>query len=92
MATFTESDALALQALEKGEASPEQQVRALRHILEEICKVYYLSYDYKSDRHTAFREGRRAVALEIISILRTNTEALKEKDNGRRRADTRHCS
>lgn len=72
------SDAKALKALEDGTASPEQQVRALRWIIEKGCSTYDLSYRPTGDRDTTFAEGRRFVGLQIVKMLKLNTSVLRK--------------
>ena len=45
-------DAKAIQQLAVGEATPEQQMRALRWIVEIACRTYEVSYDPESPRNT----------------------------------------
>lgn len=66
------ADASALQALAFGEASPDQQRRALKFLIERVSCAYDLSYRPESERDTAFAEGRRFVGLQIIKLLNLN--------------------
>jgi hypothetical protein len=88
-AQYTDADVRAIQALDRGEALPDQQVRALEYLVEELCKTYDLSYRPSGDRDTAFAEGRRFVGLQIVKITKLKLEALKEKDHGRRSTSSR---
>lgn len=73
-------EASAFQALERGEADPDQQKRALSFLLNDICKTYDQSY--RPDSHeTAFAEGRRFVGLELVKLLKVNINALRRKQN-----------
>lgn len=69
---YEEADATALKALQTGEASPDQQKRALRWIIENAANTYDLSFrpGVGGDRDTAFAEGRRFVGLEIVKLLK----------------------
>lgn len=74
------ADATALKRLADGTASPEQQQRALKWVIEGACATYDLSYR-PGDRDTCFSEGRRFVGLQIVKMLKLNTSVLK-KDKG----------
>lgn len=77
------SDVGAIQAMAKGEARSDQQQQALRFIVEQICKVYDLSYRPDSERDTAFAEGKRFVGTQIVKFTKLNV-ALLRKTDGRR--------
>lgn len=71
------ADVNAVKGLAAGTASPEQQQRALKWLIENACATYELSYRPTSDRDTSFAEGRRFVGLQIVKMLHINTSALK---------------
>lgn len=86
-APFELPDAQALKALSNGEAEPQQQQRALRWIVHNVCRLNRLSYQPDSDRATAFAEGRRFVGLQVMRLIQTPNEDLKSEianrsDNG----------
>lgn len=70
------ADASALQALERGDASADQQRRALRWILKNAAIVQQVTFQPESDRATAFAEGRRFVGLKIAELLGASTRDL----------------
>jgi hypothetical protein len=69
-------DAKALQQLAIGEASPEQQKRALKWIVETACGTYEMSYRPESARDSDFAEGRRFPGLQMVKLLKINLAAL----------------
>lgn len=70
-------DASAMQALARGDATPEQQKRALDWIIQKACGTYDL--DYRPDaREHAFVSGRRFVGLEIVKLLKVNIGKLRQ--------------
>lgn len=71
---YEKADAMALQALEMGTATEEQQKRALKFIIEKVARTYDVSFcpGPEGDRETAMAEGRRFVGLQLITILRIN--------------------
>jgi hypothetical protein len=71
------ADFVALKALQAGTATPEQQQRALKWLIENACGTYDLSYRPESDRETAFAEGRRFVGLQIIKALNFDMAVLR---------------
>jgi len=74
------ADIMAIKGLAAGTASPEQQQRAIKWIIENACATYDLSYRPTSDRDTSFAEGRRFVGLEIVKALKLNASILKRKE------------
>jgi len=75
---YEKADAKAIKMLADGTATPEQQQRALRWIIENACGTYNLSYHPTSDRDTSFAEGRRFVGLQIVKMLKINLSALRD--------------
>ena len=74
---YEAADATAIQQLERGEAGPEMQKRALGWIINEVCKSYDLSYRPGDTHDTAFAEGKRFVGLEIIKMLKLDPSKLR---------------
>lgn len=70
-------DASALQALSRGEASPEQQKRALRYVIETVCGTYDMAYRPASARDTDFALGRVFVGQQIVKLLKLNLGAIR---------------
>lgn len=72
------ADVGAIQALAAGEATPEQQKRALTWIVERACDTYGMSYRPDSDRDTTFAEGKRYVGLQVVKMTKLNLAAIKQ--------------
>ena len=70
------ADAVAFQALVRGEAEPEQQKRALKWIIESAAGTYEFSY-YPSERDTAFALGRVFVGQQIVKLTHVNVSAMR---------------
>lgn len=67
---------LALQALNAGEASKDQQKAAITYIVETLSN--YLDLSYRPDTHdTAFAEGRRYVGAQIMKMMKLNPSEIK---------------
>lgn len=79
--TTTLPEAYALQALERGEATPEQQQKALNWLVNKMCLTYDMSYRPDSDRDSAFAEGRRFVGLQIVRFIKTNLAIYKGEND-----------
>lgn len=77
-APWEPADVAAIQALARGDATADQQRRALDYIINNIAGTYDLSYRPDSDRDTAFAEGKRFVGLQIVTRLKTNLAALRQ--------------
>lgn len=72
------ADVSAIQALVRGDATPDQQRRAVDYIINDIADTYGLSYRPESDRDTAFAEGKRFVGLQIVKATKLNLASLRE--------------
>lgn len=72
------ADASAIQAVVKGEASPEQQRRAMNWIIYNCAAVNDLEYR-PDQRDHAFVSGKRFVGLEIITLIKINVGAFRKK-------------
>lgn len=76
------SDVSALQALQRGDADKDAQIRALKWIIENACATYDLSYRPGEDgrRDTDFAEGRRFVGLQVVKLLKLNLPLLRRSN------------
>jgi hypothetical protein len=70
------ADASAIQALLRGEAEPEQQMRALRWIIEQASGTYEFHF-YPDERSTSFSLGRGFVGQQIVKLSKLNLSALR---------------
>lgn len=71
---------ISIRAVYQGTASPEQQKEALQYIIYTLCAFNQISYRPDS-RDSAFAEGKRFVAHEIIMRINTDPLILKEETN-----------
>lgn len=77
------ADVAAIQAVVGGIATPEQQQRAFRYVVEVAAGTYDQSFRPDSERDTAFAEGRRYVGLTLVKLSKLNPQLLrKPKDAG----------
>lgn len=72
------ADVAAFQGLARGDATADQQRRALDCVINAICATYDLSYRPSSDRDTAFAEGKRFVGLQIVKAVNLNLAAIRQ--------------
>lgn len=70
------ADVTALQAMERGEASPDQQKRGLDWIINKACLTYESTYSPVSAHDGSFAQGRRFSGLQIIKMLKLNVAAI----------------
>ena len=66
----------AVQALERGEATPEQQKTAITWIINHAAATYGQSFQLEGDRETSFAEGRRFVGLVLVKLLKLSVNTL----------------
>lgn len=73
------ADASALQAMLRGEATPDQQRRALDWIITKACATYDMPYRPDSARDTDFSLGRMFVGQQIVKLTKININQLPKK-------------
>lgn len=74
------ADVSAFQALQSGTATPDQQMRALRWLIERGAGTYEFNY-YPSDRDTAFALGRAFVGQQVVKLLKLSISDLRRGEN-----------
>lgn len=79
-ATYEKGDAVAMQALLRGDATKDQQKRALDWIIGQAARTHDMTYFSESDRDSAFAEGKRFVGNQIIKMLKLNTMHITKKE------------
>ena len=78
-AWFNMATVHALRGMLAGTANEHQQKMALDWIIERACRARSMSY-VKGDVHeTAFNEGRRFAGHEIVRLITTDIEILKQQ-------------
>jgi hypothetical protein len=80
---LNKADVLAIKMAAQGEASPEQQKRAIEAIIGRIACADELSFradDHGGTRETDFSEGKRYVGLQLRKLLSTPLEILTGED------------
>jgi hypothetical protein len=82
-APYAIADAYAIKHLVDGTATPDEQKRALRWIVETLCATYDLSMrpdEAGGDRATVFAEGKRFVGLQIVKLIKIDPDKLRTKE------------
>lgn len=72
-------DAAAIQALTRGDATADQQRRAIEWIVNQACGTYQMQYRPGSARDTDFSLGRQFVGQQIVKMTKLNLSQLKKK-------------
>jgi hypothetical protein len=70
--------AAGLQAMSRGDATPEQQKAVLDWIINHACLTYDMPYIPESSRDTDFFLGRVFVGQQIVKLLNLNLLSIKE--------------
>ncbi len=60
----------AIQALEKGEATPYQQQQVLNYILQELCAVYQVGFVPDSPDQSNYLQGRQFPGQQLFKYMR----------------------
>lgn len=80
----------AWKALARGDASEDQQKRAIDWLVNVCAGTYDMSFrpGFDGDRNTTFAEGRRFVGSQVVKLINMPSEIMESmrKDNGRRTA------
>jgi hypothetical protein len=75
---YENADVAAIQALARGDASPEAQRRALDWIINAASATYDQSFHPDSARLTDFAEGRRFVGNQVVKLTKLNLSKLQK--------------
>lgn len=79
-APYEDRDAYAIQALARGEATPDQQMRALRWIIEQAAQTYEQSFTPDNSRVSDFIEGRRSVGNQLVKLVKLKVGKLQKPE------------
>lgn len=79
-APYEIADVSAFQALQRGDATPDQQQRALKWLIEVGAGTYQFHF-YPSDRDTAFALGRGFVGQQVVKLLTLNLMTLRRAEH-----------
>jgi hypothetical protein len=80
---FEIADASAVQAMCRGEATAEQQLRVLDLVISKLGGNYDLSFrpgGRGGARETDFAEGKRFVALQLVTMTKVNIGELEKRE------------
>lgn len=77
-ADWDKADAIAMQALQRGEATPDQQIRALKWIVNAAAMTYDETFVAGQQDVSAFLAGRRSVGTQIVKLCNVATRTLPQ--------------
>lgn len=80
---YEKADVSAVQALARGEASPDMQRRALDWIIKQAAGTYDLAYRpgaEEGSRDTTFALGRQFVGQQIVKLLNIAVGSIPNRD------------
>lgn len=78
-AEWEPADASALQALSRGDATPEQQRRALDWVVTRAAMTYDETFVPGQGDVSDFLAGRRNVGTQIVKLLKVQTNLLAKR-------------
>lgn len=74
---WQKADAQAVKALARGDATPEQQRRALDWIIREACATYEFAFHPGADdRETNLALGRQMVGQQIVKLINLDLQRI----------------
>ena len=73
------ADIAAVKAIANGTATPDQQIRAFKWIVEKGCMTYDETFDPTNERASAFMQGRRFVGTKLVLFTKLNLNAVRKK-------------
>lgn len=76
-AAWEVADVAAVQALDRGEATADQQRRALKWIVEGACQVGEDAFVPGHAETTQYLVGRQSAGKQIIKLLKLNLSQLR---------------
>lgn len=80
--SYSEKEVRYIQALARGDATPEQQRGALDWIINSVCGTYDLPYYPESIRDSDFAQGKRFVGLQLVKMLKIISGNLDKPQKG----------
>lgn len=82
-AEYEDADAMAIQALSRGQASAVQQKKALDWILNRACATYDFAYrpgGQEGERDTTIALGRAFVGQQIVKLMKIKIGLLRREE------------
>lgn len=84
-APYDPADVAAIQALGRGDATEDQQQRALRYIIEVVAGTYDQSFwpgGEEGRRDSDFAEGKRHVGNTLVKMTKLNLSKMRRMEHG----------
>lgn len=79
---YTEADVRAIRAVNGGNATPEQQTRAMEFIVNNICCTYDMAFRPGDIHASMVAEGKRIAGLHLVNMLKHAPTKTGENENG----------
>ena len=76
-ADFDIADVSAIQALDRGEANPDQQRRALKWIVERACQIGEDAFVPGHPEVTQYIVGRQSPGKQIVKLMKLNLSQMR---------------
>lgn len=80
---LTREEAVAIQAVARGEANQRQQMLSLSVIVQKLSQAHNLTYSPNSFDESAFLSGRAFVGKELLRIINSTVAKLTGEKNDR---------
>lgn len=81
-AKYTNADVAAIKAVAAGNASPDQQRRALKWVVHDVARTYDETFVPGQPDSSDHLSGRRNVGLQIMKLVNVDAKHLIVKDEG----------
>jgi len=84
-ADYDLADAYAMQRLQAGDATEEQQKRALDWIINKACETYEPTFypgGLEGQRNSDLAQGKRFAGMQIVKMLNIDTAKLRRSEDG----------
>lgn len=78
-AGYEVADVAAIQSLDRGEASPDQQKRALKWIVERACQIGEDAFVPGHPEVTQYIVGRQSPGKQIVKLMKLNLSQLRSQ-------------
>lgn len=75
----------AIQGLNSGTATPDQQRKAMKWIIETLCATYDVTYFPESARNSDFAQGKRWCGQQLVKLSNIKLGLIKKDDDNAER-------
>lgn len=79
-AEYQLADLTAVQAIAAGSATPEQQRRGFKWIIEQACDTYGLGWHPEGPHASSFVAGRRFAGMQVVKVVNLNAAVFRKAE------------